>query len=90
MTTSKHTTYATGFEGKRWIFHGLVWGAIMFIILGIFVPLAEKEAITAKSAALDLVLWLMSGLVYGFIMKSYFGWQAKKKAAREEQAGGTS
>jgi NhaP-type Na+/H+ and K+/H+ antiporter len=90
MTTSKHAKYATGFEGKRWIFHGLVWGSIMFIILGIFVPLAEKEAITLKSAALDLALWLVAGLFYGLIMKSYFGWQSKKKAAREEQAGGHS
>jgi hypothetical protein len=80
----------TGFEGRRWIFHGLVWGLIMFVFMGIFLPMAEKETITWKSALLDLALWLVAGLVYGLTMKSYLGWQGKRKAAREEQAGGTS
>jgi hypothetical protein len=77
----------TGFEGRRWIFHGLVWGLIMFVFMGIFLPIAEKEPITWKSASLDLALWLVSGLVYGLIMKSYFGWQAKRNAAREKSTG---
>jgi hypothetical protein len=84
MTTSNHHNVTTGFEGRRWIFHGLVWGLIMFMFMGIFMPMAEKEAITWPGALLSLVTWLASGLVYGLIMKAYFGWQAKRKAAREK------
>lgn len=90
MTNTKDSKYATGFEGRRWIFHGLVWGILMFIMMGIFFPLAEKEAITLKSAGFDLALWLVAGLVYGLTMKGYFGWQAKRKAARENDAEKTS
>ncbi|MCO6483065.1 MAG: hypothetical protein J5I62_09745 [Flavobacteriales bacterium] len=72
------------FAGKGWIIQGLVWGAFMFIIMGIVYPLVEKEALTAGSLARALVLWLVAGLVYGWAMKHYMRWYEERKRKRQD------
>ncbi|MCZ2157335.1 MAG: hypothetical protein LC114_26135 [Bryobacterales bacterium] len=73
------------FAGKGWIIQGLVWGAFMFIIMGIVYPLVEKEALTAGSLARALVLWLVAGLVYGWaIAPTCAGTRSESASGRTE------
>lgn len=81
----KPETAQNPYTGKGWIIHGLVWGAFMFIIMGVVVPLAQQEALTAGSLVRALALWLLAGLVYGWAMKHYMRWHENRKRKRQKE-----
>lgn len=67
------------YAGKGWILHGLIWGAIMFLIMGMVIPLVQKEVLTAGSLARASGLWSVAGLAYGRAMKAYMAWAENRK-----------
>jgi len=82
--TTSAPVIRTGFEGRKWIWQGLFWGVFMFVFMGIFLPMAEKEPITWPRTGFRLLYWLAGGIVYGYSMKLYFGWQARRKTRKAE------
>lgn len=55
---------------KSWVKFGLIWGVIMFIILNIIFPLFDGEALVIKKLLLFFPLWLIFGLIFGYISQS--------------------
>lgn len=68
------------FEGRGWIVHGLIWGAFMFVFMGILFPLAEKKALTFPRVLTGLGIWLATGLVYGLVMRAFNRRQSRRQA----------
>lgn len=79
MTSPTHA-----FSGKKWILHGLLWGLFMFICMVLAFPYFEEEVITQRSILIGVPVWSLSGLGYGYIMKRYSDWQAKKANSASE------
>ncbi len=50
----------------RWIIDGLIWGLIMFLVVGVFYPWAKGDGFVAKNMFFHLLWWLGSGLIYGY------------------------
>lgn len=61
----------------NWIYHGLIWGGFMFLMMEILFPFAKSEAITLKTFLLGTVVWALGGLAWGFLMHVFFGRRKK-------------
>lgn len=59
------------YDKRRWIITGFTWGAIMFIIMGIFFPLITGESITIQLLIINIVVWAIGGLLFGFFMNLF-------------------
>jgi len=55
---------------KNWIKLGLLWGVMMFIIITFGLPLIKQEEITGVNVLIGIPIWIISGLLFGYIMKS--------------------
>jgi len=55
---------------KSWIKFGLIWGVVMFIILNIIFPLVDGEKIIVEKLLLFFPLWLVFGIIFGYISQS--------------------
>lgn len=61
------------FEGKSWIYTGVVWGLFMVVILELILPLIQKDPINwGKAVTIGLPLYSLGGLIYAYTMKLYF------------------
>lgn len=54
--------FDTSFGLKTWIYPGLIWGVIMFLIISFLLPLMEGELIVWEKLY-GLPIWLIGGLV---------------------------
>lgn len=50
---------------KRVLIMGLSWGAVMFVILSLFVPYIQNEEITTRSIFIGILVFSISGIIYG-------------------------
>lgn len=66
------------FEGKGWIKMGLIWGGIMFVIMTFIFPFFTDDGIERKQILINVPVWIIAGLVFGYIMKAYFGKRVAK------------
>lgn len=55
---------------KSWMKFGLIWGVVMFIILNIIFPLVDGEKIIVGKLLLFFPLWLVFGIIFGYISQS--------------------
>lgn len=55
---------------KLWIKYGLLWGAVMFVILCLFFPWYENKEITFTNIVSGIALFCISGLMWGYFMFS--------------------
>ena len=62
---------------KSWLRSGLLWGLFMFVSMTLIVPLIEQNPITLKSILIGFPIWLISGLGWGYIMKSIMNIKGK-------------
>lgn len=70
------------FEKNGWILLGLLWGAMMFFTMNFAAPwLRGEEAFL--SLEIDIPLWTLAGLSWGYFMKRYMIKQAAKKEKAE-------
>jgi hypothetical protein len=58
------------FAKNRWWLHGLFWGAMMFIFMGVLWPLSQHTDLALKKTVLTLVFWMAAGLFYGWLFKT--------------------
>ena len=65
-------------EKKLWIKRGLGFGAWMFVIMSILLPLIKGEKLTLIHLCLDIVIWTLGGLGWGYWMKIWMD-RANKK-----------
>ena len=68
----------TKFGKHRWLLFGLLWGLLMFVFMGILVPLIDGRELTAKWILISLVTWMVTGLIFGYANKWWAGRQKRK------------
>ena len=56
---------------KNWLLIGLNFGLIMFIIMDVFHPLIKGHEITLFNTFTAISIWIVFGLVTGYVMKVY-------------------
>ena len=66
---------------KNWLKRGLFLGLSMYVIMTIIFPLIEQERITQRSLVIGIPVWLICGLVWGYIMKIWMNKKGKKNKA---------
>jgi len=54
---------------KSWVKFGLIWGTLMAIIMNIGFPLFDGENINWAKAAIGLPVWLIFGLIFGYVSR---------------------
>ncbi len=69
------------FGEKNWIKTGLSWGAFMFIFMEIGFRSFQGKEITGRSLLVGIVLWTISGLIFGYVMKLLTNSKGKKKTS---------
>jgi len=71
------------FIWENWIGNGIAWGLFMFVLLGLLYPYLAGDVITAELIFINLVLWLVGGLLFGFVMKQLV--KKKVEVLKEEE-----
>ncbi len=66
---------------KKWVRSGLVWAGILYVITMVLFPLVDHESFNWEKLLLGIPLWIVVGLVLGFLFEKK-GKGAKKKAAK--------
>ena len=62
----------TGDKKKRpWIKQGISFGLFMYVFMSILFPLITKDEITLRNLLISLPIWIVGGLIYGYLMKRY-------------------
>ncbi len=56
---------------KKWVKVGLVWGIWMFLGITFIKSLIFGEVITLKVVIIESFLWMIVGLLYGYISDKY-------------------
>jgi hypothetical protein len=70
---------SAGRKEPHWAITGLVWGAIMFLLIGLVLPWLKGEEITTRHILIGIPLWAAAGLAYG---RTMLWWNARSKAGR--------
>ena len=59
------------FEGNGWIKIGLIFAVVMYIFNQLLMPyFIFKDEITQKKLIIGVPIWIIGGLLYGYIVKS--------------------
>jgi len=66
----------------KWWQEGLGFGILMFIIMGVLCPLIDGQEITKKSLLIGFIIWMLGGLIYGFIVGFIIRKKKKSKKNR--------
>lgn len=61
-----------------WLYFGVIWGALMVLIMGVFEPIYYDTPITADTLRHDMLLWVSSGIVLGLVMHLITSWRKNK------------
>lgn len=67
------------FLGKKWIKTGLLFGFLMFLIIGVAFAVLQGRMLSLQYLGINFVIMMLGGLVYGFLMKIYFTLTSKRK-----------
>lgn len=71
------------YDGEGWIKQGLNFGFFMYLMMELIFPLFNGEKITIRGLLLGIVVWVISGLFYGYIMKLFMGGKGKRRVTNE-------
>ncbi len=52
---------------KNWVFVGLIWGFLMFVVMVLIDPIFGKSDFGLTQFVLGLLLWPGGGLEFGYI-----------------------
>lgn len=63
---------------KNWLKMGLIWGAIMYVIMTSVFPIFEQKEITQRGLLIGIPIWLIAGLGFGLIMKIWMNKKGKE------------
>ena len=53
-------------KGNNWIKIGLFWGVFMYIFTVVLLPLILREEITTRKMLINIPIWVITGLIFGF------------------------
>ena len=67
------------FLGKKWIQTGLIFGFLMFLIIGVAFAVLQGKMLSWQYLIINFVIMMLGGLVYGFLMKIYFTLTIRRK-----------
>lgn len=67
------------FLGKKWIKTGLLFGFLMFLIVGVAFAVLQGRMLSMQYLAINFVIMMLGGLIYGSLMKAYFTITSRKK-----------
>lgn len=67
------------FLGKKWIKTGLLFGFLMFLIVGVAFAVLKGRMLSMQYLAINFVIMMLGGLIYGLLMKAYFTITSRKK-----------
>ena len=76
---SDHKAY----ERYNWIKTGFVWGALMFMIMTPIFYISGMN-MSLINIVIQLVIWALSGLLFGYSMKLFLGKKGSKEAIQYE------
>lgn len=67
---------------KQWIIHGLIWGVIMYVLMTFIFPFTgiDKNPVTLKKSLIAIPVWLLSGLLFGYITHKINSRQTRNKS----------
>ena len=54
------------FATLNWIKIGLFWGVFMYIFTVVLLPLILREEITTRKMLINIPIWVIAGLIFGF------------------------
>lgn len=63
---------------KKWVWKGLLWAVLFYIVTIIIFPILEGESISAYKVVIGIPIWLVTGLSIG----AFFNKETKKKKVR--------
>jgi hypothetical protein len=58
-------------KNRPWIKQGISFGLFMYVFMSILFPLITKDEITLRNLLISLPIWIVGGLIYGYLMKRY-------------------
>ena len=66
---------------KQWVFDGIAWGVIMYVLMTFIVPITgiDDSPITLRKSLISIPVWLLGGLLFGFIMQKINAKYPKKQ-----------
>lgn len=67
------------FLGKKWIKTGLLFGFLMFLIVGVAFAVLQGRMLSMQYLAINFVIMMLGGLIYGLLMKAFFTITSRKK-----------
>ncbi len=67
------------FLGKKWIKTGLIFGFLMFLMVGVGYSVLQGQVLSLQHIVINFVVNMLGGLLYGFLMKMYFTLINRKK-----------
>jgi hypothetical protein len=74
------------FNEVSWIKMGLKWGAFMFLIMSIIMPLIDGKKLKLSEIGFGIVIWTLGGLGFGYWMKKWNGHKRKKMMSKGENS----
>ena len=63
---------------KKWLRFGLLWGLFMFVFSITLNPLISNVQITQKMILVNILIWTVGGLIFGYVMKIWMNRKGKK------------
>jgi hypothetical protein len=69
----------------NWVTEGLGFGSFMFVCMGLIFPLFYDEGFNPVKLLIGLVVWTLSGLLFGFVMKKLMFNKSQESSPDETQ-----
>lgn len=64
---------------ENWLRNGLLWGVMMYLVMTFVFPYLDGKEIPVKRMLINIPVWIVAGIGYGYAMKRYYLWAQKRK-----------
>ncbi len=66
---------------KRGILSGIIWGTLMYVLVTFIFPIVgiDDSPITLRKSLISVPIWLIGGLLFGFMMNKIESRSAHKQ-----------
>lgn len=55
-------------KSRHWLVEGLIWGAMMYVIIVLIMPTAMGDEITTRSLLTGIPAWTLGGIAFGYVV----------------------
>ena len=72
---------------KQWVFDGIAWGVIMYVLITFIFPITviDDSPITLRKSLISIPVWLLGGLLFGFVMQKINAKYPKKQSKDDNE-----